>query len=279
MKIGVNCGHTVSGQPGCGAVGFIDESVETRNVGKHLTELLKKGGHTVVNCTNDYAGTTSENLKKIVSKANAQALDLFVSIHFNAGGGKGTEVYTYGGQNISEAVNTVKAISGLGFTNRGIKDGSHLYVIRHTYSKSMLIEVCFVDTADAEKYKAIGCQKIAQAIYSAITGGKVIEEYTRTNDIIWELQHRGIISNSDMWIKKSEKDTNIYWLLRKICHYIRTKKSKENERQMYTKPQYIAWDLWHRGIISSVEYWRGRMQSDSNIYWLAKKALDYIRTH
>ena len=30
MRIGINCGHTVSGQPGCGAVGRIDESVETR---------------------------------------------------------------------------------------------------------------------------------------------------------------------------------------------------------------------------------------------------------
>ena len=34
MRIGINCGHTVSGQPGCGAVGRIDESVETRAVGK-----------------------------------------------------------------------------------------------------------------------------------------------------------------------------------------------------------------------------------------------------
>ena len=114
--------------------------------------------------------------------------------------------------------------------------------------------------------------------YRKIAAGE-LREYTSVNDIVWELQHRGIISNSDIWIKKSEKDTNTYWLLRKICHYIRTKKSKENERQMYTKPQYIAWDLWHRGIISSVDYWKTRMQSDENIYWLAKKALDYIRTN
>lgn len=277
MKIGINCGHTVSGQPGCGAVGYIDESVETRKVGNALTELLKKGGHTVINCTNDYASSTSENLKKIVSKANAQALDLFVSIHFNAGGGKGTEVYTYGSQNITEAVNTVKAISNLGFTNRGIKDGSHLYVIRHTYSKSMLIEVCFVDTADAEKYKAIGFQKIAQAIYSAITGGKVIEEYTRANDIIWELGYRGIITDTALWIAKC-KDKDIYSICRKICHYIRTKATKENEKVMYTKNQDIAWDLWHRGVISDIELWKGRMK-DKDIYWLMKKSLDYIRTH
>lgn len=278
MKIGVNCGHTMSGQPGCGAIGFIDESVETRKVGNALMELLKKGGHTIVNCTNDYASSTSENLRKIVSLANAQTLDLFVSIHFNAGGGKGTEVYTYGGQNIAEAVNTAKAISNLGFNNRGVKNGSHLYVIRHTYAKSMLIEVCFVDTEDAERYKAIGYQKIAQAIYGAITGDKTTDEYVRTNDILWELGYRGIITDTDLWFTKCSKDNEAYQLCRKICHYIRTKATKEHEKVMYTKNQDIAWDLWHRGVISNIEHWKGKMQ-DKDIYWLMKKSLDYIRTH
>lgn len=101
MKIGINCGHTLTGQPGCGAIGFIDESVEVRRVGKSLMSLLRRSGHTVIDCTNDYASSTSENLSKIVSMANAQTLDLFVSIHFNSGGGHpamreyGTEEYEY----------------------------------------------------------------------------------------------------------------------------------------------------------------------------------------
>ena len=45
MKIGVNCGHTVSGQPGCGAVGFINESDETRKVGYKLMEYLKRSNN------------------------------------------------------------------------------------------------------------------------------------------------------------------------------------------------------------------------------------------
>ena len=35
MRIGINCGHTVSGTVGCGAVGYIDESVEARNFNSH----------------------------------------------------------------------------------------------------------------------------------------------------------------------------------------------------------------------------------------------------
>ena len=47
MRIGINCGHTVSGTVGCGAVGDIDESVEAREVGYALENLLKDAGHTV----------------------------------------------------------------------------------------------------------------------------------------------------------------------------------------------------------------------------------------
>ena len=33
MIVGINCGHTVSGTVGSGAVGFLNESNETRRVG------------------------------------------------------------------------------------------------------------------------------------------------------------------------------------------------------------------------------------------------------
>lgn len=170
MIIGVNCGHTVSGQPGCGVVGLIDESVETRAVGKYLIKFLRDFGHTVIDCTNDYAPSTSSNLSQIVDMANKQPLDLFISIHFNAGGGEGTEVYTYDGQSFEEAENVCKRLKSWGFTNRGIKDGSNLYVIRKTDAKAMLIEVCFVDTpSDVELYKQIGPLKLAMSICGAIT--------------------------------------------------------------------------------------------------------------
>ena len=171
MRIGINCGHTVSRQPGCGAVGFIDESVETRNVGYKLMLLLRQAGHTVVDCTNDYAPSTSSNLSQIVGLANKQPLDLFISIHFNAGGGQGTEVFTYGGEKHAEAVRVCNALNKFGFVNRGIKDGSNLYVVRRSDAKAMLIEVCFVDTkSDVDLYNSVGVDRIAQAICTAITG-------------------------------------------------------------------------------------------------------------
>lgn len=181
MRIGINCGHTVSGTIGCGAVGFIDESVETRAVGKRLMTLLVNAGHTVYDCTNDYASSVGGNLAKITELSNAQPLDLFVSIHFNAGGGKGTEVFTYGGNSFAEAEDTCKKLAELGFVNRGVKDGSSLYIIRNTTAKSMLVEVCFADTqTDVDLYKKVGAKAVAQAIADAVTGQKSEEDIDMT---------------------------------------------------------------------------------------------------
>lgn len=179
MRIGINCGHTVSGTKGCGAVGYIDESVETRRVGIKLETLLSKAGHTVYDCTDDYSPSASANLSKIVAMANKQPLDLFVSIHFNKHKGQahGTEVHTYGGVNHAEALSVCNALEKLGFTNRGIKDGSGLSVLRRSEAKAILVEVCFVDNkTDTELYKKIGADAVAQAICEAITGQNIEED-------------------------------------------------------------------------------------------------------
>ncbi len=179
MIVGINCGHTVSGTVGSGAVGYINESNETRNVGYRLMDYLRRRGVTVVDCTNDYASTVSENLSEIVAKANAQPLDLFVSVHFNSGGGRGTEVYTYNGERFSQAELVCENMAELGFVNRGIKDGSNLYVVRRSNARAMLVEVCFVDTrSDVDLYNNLGAERIAQAIGDAIIGERVEEDIT-----------------------------------------------------------------------------------------------------
>ena len=48
-----------------------------------------------------------------------------------------------------------------------------------------------------------------------------MKELTEVNDIVWELAHRGIVSDSDLWLKKLEDDVNAYWLARKVVKYLR----------------------------------------------------------
>ena len=43
---------------------------------------------------------------------------------------------------------------------------------------------------------------------------------TSVNDIVWELEHRGIITDKELWLKKLEEDKNAYWLAKKMTDYI-----------------------------------------------------------
>ncbi|MBY0754522.1 N-acetylmuramoyl-L-alanine amidase [Clostridium sardiniense] len=196
LTMGVNDGHTISG-PGSGAVGRIVEGKETRMVGGELRRLLANSGVNVVNCTIDKASSTSQSLELVVRQANRQDLDWFIAIHFNAGGGRGVEVYTYKGRQYADAVEVCKNISKLGFINRGVKEGTGLYVIRKTKAKSMLIECCFVDTDDANKYLQVGYKAIAKAIAEAVVdtvnSTEPIKPSNPTKKELWELSISGPI--------------------------------------------------------------------------------------
>ncbi len=178
MTVGINCGHTASGA-GSGAVGIINESEHTRLVGRALMSLLRSAGVSVIDCTIDQANTQQEYLAAAVALANRQDLDWFISIHFNASKnheGHGVEVYTYEGRQYQDAIDVCANIADLGFTNRGVKAGSGLYVIRKTKAKAILIECCFCDNqGDVDTYRAAGgADSMAKAICDALLDNIVI---------------------------------------------------------------------------------------------------------
>ena len=165
MKIVINAGHTKLGT-GTGANGYLNESTETRKIAYELLKLLADSKHEVIPAVYD---RSANNLKEAVQLANNKAADLFISIHLNAGGGSGCEAYTWRGEQVAQAVKVCSYLKKLGFKNRGVKDGSGLYVIKNTKCTAILIEVCFIDNkADAELFKQVGYSNIAKAIYSAI---------------------------------------------------------------------------------------------------------------
>ena len=168
MKIVLNAGHTKSGA-GSGAVGYLNESEETRKVVNLVKRYLVGKGHEVIIANVDKAESQAAYLYGVARKANKEIdADLFVSIHFNAGGGHGCECFTWKGKKSAAAVGICEELSALGFRNRGVKDGSNLYLISKTKTPAVLVEVCFVDSmADAKRYKKFG-NVVAQAITRGI---------------------------------------------------------------------------------------------------------------
>lgn len=173
MIIGINCGHTIEGV-GSGAVGLFKESEHTRLLGELLMKKLMDAGVKVINCTVDRAVSQEAYLQKTIQIANQSGVELFISIHFNASGGhraQGVEVYTYQGRKHADALAICSHIEKLGFLNRGVKDGSGLYVIRKTKARAILIEVCFCDNdLDVAIYHQVGAEKaISHAVFEALS--------------------------------------------------------------------------------------------------------------
>lgn len=170
----VHAGHCPQGQGASGAVGFLQESVENRKVKDRVITALENAGHTVYDCTDDTNCTANQNLQRIVTKCNAHGVDLDVSIHLNAGGGTGVEVWCYDSKTTDIAAKISENVSNaLGIRNRGVKYSQGLYVLKNTKSPALLVECCFVDAQnDADKWDANKC---GDAIASAIIG-KTVQE-------------------------------------------------------------------------------------------------------
>ncbi|MHB9909350.1 CBO1751 family endolysin [Clostridium botulinum] len=185
MKIGIDCGHTLSGFD-YGAIGIKAESNLTREIGNRVISKLRALGHTVIKCYKDTCSSLNDSLSYRTNMANNNNIDLYVSIHFNCynGNAYGTEVLTYGGKSFTEANRVLNNICALGYTNRGLKDGSNLYVLKHTKAKAMLIECCFCDNRnDMSRFNA---ESMANAIVKGLVGTTVTTpNKPSTNDDVW----------------------------------------------------------------------------------------------
>lgn len=170
MKIAVRAGHNFTVP---GVCGFIDETVESRNIKDEVLKNLIILGYEVLDVTSpENCNTISSDLCYGVNRANEWEADMFISIHFSTAyqyynGLIGSEVCVY--DVFEEAEKVSKFLGNLGFKNRGLKIRKELYELKHTYMKAMLIKVCFVEASlDVEKYNSLGAEKIGEHIAKAI---------------------------------------------------------------------------------------------------------------
>jgi N-acetylmuramoyl-L-alanine amidase len=168
MKFGIDIGHNCP--PDTGARGIKFEDNLTLDVGNRVISKLKALGHEVIQCKPEKSNTVRDSLSQRCEKANVTKIDVYVSIHFNAFNERanGTEVYAVGeaGRKIAKPV--LDEIVKLGFFNRGVKSGSHLFVLRNTNMPSILVEGCFIDSqTDMNLFNP---ETMANAIVKGLTG-------------------------------------------------------------------------------------------------------------
>ena len=172
MRISINAGHTTAGAGSGASYKGFNEGTIVRAVAAALAAQLRKKGHTVHDSTVDKATTQNAYLRKVCDLANGSGAELVISLHCNASAahtGHGVECWTYRGKRVQAAVKTCENLEALGFRNRGVKDGSSFYVVKHTRATCVLVELFFLDNEkDRALYKKHGAEKIAAAIAASI---------------------------------------------------------------------------------------------------------------
>ena len=159
-----------------GAAKYLNEVTEDRKVKDYVIQYLRAAGHTVYDCTDDSGRTKNANLANIVKKCNKHSVAYDVSIHLNAGGGTGVEVWNYDSRTKAVSDRVCKNVAAaLGIKNRGTKYNKSFYVLRNTKSLAFLVECAFVDnTTDKKHWNAQKCGKaIAEGILGKTISGSV----------------------------------------------------------------------------------------------------------
>ena len=154
-----------------GSRGVVKEWTMNSNVCNKIANILKDYDVTIYR-TDDTSGKTDVSLSERVRRCNNYKPNLFVSIHHNAGGGTGTEVYwhTYGTAEDKKVAGIVapKLASKTGMRNRGVKQAQ--FAVLGCNATAILVEGGFMDTkADYEIITSdLGQQQYAEAVAQGI---------------------------------------------------------------------------------------------------------------
>lgn len=172
MRIVIDMGHTPTSP---GASGYLDELTCDRLCGRKVIAELRRRGHEVYDSTAPDSMAYPAEVNYRSAYANAlNGIDLFCSIHLNAGGGTGTEVlYRAGdatGRAYAERI-SAKVAAAFGLTDRGAKANDWVGVIVSTRPTPVLIELCFVDNSkDAAAWYKMDWTTLVNAICNGIDG-------------------------------------------------------------------------------------------------------------
>ena len=168
-KVFIGVGH---GGSDSGAVKYIIEKEYTLKVAKLVAEYLKARG---IEYKLSRTADVDTDMNSKVKMCNDYKPDLIIDIHFNAGGGKGFEVYRYSGGGTSLTLaNNINAEVKKIMSSRGVKtrlgsDGKDYFaIIRDTNAPAVLLEGGFVDSKSDANFIKANYKKLAEAYAKGI---------------------------------------------------------------------------------------------------------------
>ena len=183
-KIFIDPGHNYSGlDTGAHGNGLKEQDI-TYLIAERLKAKLECVGFEIKmsrnslqdNCDNS---SITKSLRHRYSMANEWGADYFVSIHCNAGGGTGTEVYSnvYGSKayKLSECIQK-RIVKRIGLSDRGVKT-ANFAVLTGTNMPAVLVETAFIDKA--QDAKILGSESGREDFATAIAEG--ISDFLGTN--------------------------------------------------------------------------------------------------
>ena len=173
MKVFLNAGHALDGNPDPGACGYgLRECDVAKNVADLAAGYLTAAGVEVV------GSLQSDSLHEVVTASNHSDADVFISIHCNAcnGAANGTEVWHYYGSGAGAALARCiqnQIVTSLGTTDRGTKGAkpgvNGLYVLSNTDAVAVLVELAFIDHAGDAQLLRSRQDEFARAIARGVT--------------------------------------------------------------------------------------------------------------
>lgn len=113
------------------------------------------------------------SLKNSVKESNEFDADIHLALHTNAGGGKGSEIYTINSYSFSNVI--YNDFNKLGeFKQRGVKNGNHLYEVKNSKADHVaLMEFLFHDNMEEANWivanKELIAKQLAKSIVNFVT--------------------------------------------------------------------------------------------------------------
>lgn len=220
ISMTIHAGHAPSGGLGCGAVGYLDESKEAREVVRHFMDIMKdRTEFSVKDVTVTENMSQNEVLDKLVNRINEAHANINLSIHLNAGGGCRVESWCYShNSDINPLATTISASisKALKIAWKQNQYNNKLAVLRRTVVPVAIVECTFVDNKVA--YQQWDARKCAEAIVEALYKyfGMNMEDIgdpnvdTYDNDFLYKVQMGAFRNKSNAEKLKIELERSGY---------------------------------------------------------------------